>query len=214
MFDVLYADPPWRYDNQQQNDPARGGVTYPTMSMKELADLPVRDIVADNAIMFFWVTMPKLLDSVYEHPNPLEIIHAWGFRPVTRAFLWVKTNRLGAAVSDEDNLEEYPSFYSGLGRYTNGNPEDCILCRRGRGLERHAKNIKELLIHPIGRHSAKPQEVYKRIDAMYPQANKLELFARRDNVPDGLRQWTHTGLDYDGVRVEDFINEVIAGRLS
>lgn len=200
-YDVLLLDPPWEYSNKQNNDPARGGITYNTLSMQDLYNLPMQNRVKDNAMMFCWVTSPKCLDS---GPSVVDIIKKWGFTPVTFAFVWVKTTKNGVAISDETNLEEYSSWYSGLGSYTNTNVEMCILARRGKTLPRKQKNIKQLLFAPLGAHSAKPKEQYTRIDSLY-DGDKVELFARKQNPPPS--HWHATGLDYDGVDVREWLTQ-------
>ena len=90
IYKLGLIDAPWKYDNEQQNDPKRGGIQYPTLSMKELAEIPIGKAFAADSVLFVWVTFPKLVDSFYEQYNPLSIIHHWGFRPVTVAFVWVK----------------------------------------------------------------------------------------------------------------------------
>lgn len=189
-YDLLLADPPWEYDNKQQNDPARGGIIYPTISMKDLAELPVSNIANENSLLVCWVTWPKLCDQYYEKYDPLSVMRAWGFRPVTAIFVWVKENANG-------------SFYSGLGRYTNSNTEFAIIARKGKMLKRKAKNVKQLIIASIGKHSAKPQEQYERLDQLFGNVSRIELFARRDNPPPS--GWMATGLDYDGVDIRDFL---------
>lgn len=219
-YSLILTDNPWEYDNKQQNNPARGGMTYPYLSMNALADLPVHKIAADNAILVYWVTFPKLVDSFYKDAakhNPLSIIHTWGFRPVTALFLWIKLNKStrirnkGADPyweEDKNDANEYEhiktsDFYSGLGKYTNSNAEMAIVCRRGKGLPRIAKNVKQLIFAPIGEHSAKPQEQYTRLDALYGDVPRIELFARKQNpAPKG---WDMTGLDYDGVDIRNFL---------
>lgn len=66
MYDIIVVDPPWEYDNKQQNDPTRGGITYPTLSMKDLYHLDISSIANKDALMFCWVTAPKLMDQYYE----------------------------------------------------------------------------------------------------------------------------------------------------
>jgi hypothetical protein len=52
-FSVLYADPPWQYEN-----PPMGGSNrsienhYPTMTLEEICALPIGDIAYDNSILF------------------------------------------------------------------------------------------------------------------------------------------------------------------
>jgi N6-adenosine-specific RNA methylase IME4 len=67
-FEVIYADPPWRYDN---GTPGREIERhYPTMTQQEICALPVP--VARNAVLFLWAVSPKL-------PEALDVMAAWGF---------------------------------------------------------------------------------------------------------------------------------------
>jgi len=208
------VDPPWTYDNAQQNDPARGGIIYPTLTMEELYNIPLGSAFEDNSILVVWVTTPKLIDSFYvgkekvggskQGHSPLSIINQWGFRPVTALFAWIKTNKRGLAIYEDTNLEEYDEYYSGLGRYTNSNIELAIVARRGKGLPRLDKTVKQLIIAPIGAHSAKPQEQYSRLHRLYGDVPRIELFARKENPPPV--GWDATGLDYDGIDVREWIH--------
>ena len=204
-YDLLLADPPWTYDNKQQNDPSRGGITYPVLTMKELYDLPMYKAAADNSILVMWITHPKLMDTYYSSKekvsgvknaaeyNPLSIIRQWGFRPITTLFVWVKLNKSGVG------------YYSGLGRYTNSNTELAIVARRGKGLPRIDKTVKQLIFASIGDHSAKPAEQYDRLDRLYGDVPRLELFARKQNPPP--TGWDATGLDYDGIDIKEWIQQ-------
>jgi N6-adenosine-specific RNA methylase IME4 len=82
-FSVLYADPPWKYEN-----PPMGGSNrsienrHPTMTLEEICALPVADIAADDAVLFLWATAPKLVEC-------MEVVKCWGFLYRTCA-VWVK----------------------------------------------------------------------------------------------------------------------------
>lgn len=215
------VDCPWLYDNRQQNDPKRGGIIYPQLTMYELYNLPIGNAFADDSILFYWVTLPKLMDTYYSSKekvggvrnkseyNPLSILRNWGFRPVTAAFVWVKLNPKANVLFDHTGPSiRLDDLYSGLGQYTNSNVELCIVARKGKGLPRIAKNVKQLIFSPIGEHSAKPQEQYNRIDKLYgpmDATERIELFARKQNPPPST--WSATGLDYDGVDIREWIRQ-------
>ena len=162
-YDIIYADPPWRYDNPKNNDPAMGGITYPTMSLEDICNMPIHNIASKNCILFLWATMPKLREA-------LEVIKAWGFNYKTCAFCWVKQNPSGNGI------------YSGLGHWTNGNAELCLLATKG-APKRVSKNVKQIVLAPRGRHSAKPPEVRNRIVQLIGDISRIELFAREE--PEG-----------------------------
>ncbi len=207
-YQFIVADCPFEYDNKQQNDPARGGIQYPQMSMQDLYNLPVRDITDENCMLAFWVMMPKLVDQYYEKYDPISIIRAWGFRPVTVGFVWVKTNRRGALIEDNTVLLDYDDYYSGMGRYTNSNVECVIIGRKGKALERVNKNVKQLIFAPIGNHSEKPQEQYERYNKLWSIEDKnipaIELFARKQNPPP--KHYDGVGLDWQpSTDIRDFL---------
>ena len=110
-YDVIYADPPWSYqDNNCQGAAAK---QYPTLANEDIYKLPIAELAADNCVLFLWATYPKL-------PEALETIKAWGFTYKSIAFQWVKV---------------YPKaidkFFLGLGRWTRGNTEACLLAVKG-----------------------------------------------------------------------------------
>ena len=135
-----------------------GGITYPTMTVAELSALPVGDLAAKDCALFCWATWPLIQEA-------LQVIEAWGFTYTTCGFCWVKLNPSGVG------------WYSGLGHWCNGNTEACLFAKRGRP-QRVAKNVKQLVLAPRGRHSAKPPEVRDRIVQLMGDLPRVELFAR------------------------------------
>jgi N6-adenosine-specific RNA methylase IME4 len=158
-YKIIYADPPWKYDNEMSGNPAWGGKTYPTMPLQQIKDLPVGEIADKDCALFLWAVFPKLKEA-------LEVINAWGFKYITCTFTWVKTNK------------KKPGIYSGMGRWTNGNAELCLFAKRRRP-RRVAKNVKQIIIAPVGSHSAKPAEVRERIVRLMGDLPRIELFARQ-----------------------------------
>jgi hypothetical protein len=55
---------------------------------------------------------------------------------------------------------------------------DCAPFDR-RPLKLHDESIRNTILAPKMEHSRKPDDVHERIERMYPQASKIELFARR-----------------------------------
>jgi N6-adenosine-specific RNA methylase IME4 len=74
--------------------------------------------------------------------------------------------------------QEIGGFFTGLGYYTRANPEQCLLATRGKGLKRKARNVPRLIVAPRGRHSEKPVEAYRRIERLFGNVSRVELFAR------------------------------------
>lgn len=214
-YSLGLIDCPWEYDNRQQCDPARGGIKYPVMSMKELCDIPLYKAFNDDSLIIVWATMPKLMDSFYDGLGVLDVIHAWKFRAITALFVWVKLNR-NAAIQphgtpdfgwDDKEYIKTKDLYSGLGRYTNSNAEIAIVARRGKGLERLQKNVKQLIFAPIREHSAKPRIQYERLSRLYGMdINRIELFARDSNPPPDT--WDKVGIECNpSVDIKEWIKQ-------
>ena len=85
-FRVIYADPAWSYNDKCEGGGVQsGGVAmrhYDTMSIKDICDLPVKDISEKDSVLFLWVTSPLLEDA-------FTVIKSWGFKYKT-SFVWDK----------------------------------------------------------------------------------------------------------------------------
>ena len=86
-YQVIYADPPWAYRVWSKKGNGRSAEShYPTMSIEEIADLPVNELADENCALFLWVTFP-LLKEIWK------VIDAWGFTYKSVAFVWIKQNK-------------------------------------------------------------------------------------------------------------------------
>ena len=168
-YDIIYADPPWAYHDTLGGNAKMGAMPYPTMTNEEICAMPIGNKIAKkDSILFMWATMPKLQEA-------LDVIKAWGFKYKTCAFCWVKQNPKSGGV------------YAGLGRWVQGNAELCLLATKGHP-HRISKSVKQIVMAPRGRHSAKPSEVRDRIiQLMGEDTERIELFAR--DYADGWDCW-------------------------
>ena len=137
-----------------------------TLSLIHIS-LPVADLAAPNSALFLWATFPQL-------PEALRLIQAWGFTYKSVAFVWLKKNR------------KADSWFYGLGFWTRGNAEICLLATRGHP-KRQAANIHQFIISPIEAHSKKPDEARDKIVALMGDVPRVELFARQS--PPGWDVW-------------------------
>ena len=64
-----------------------------------------------------------------------------------------------------------------MGLWTRSNAEICILATKGHP-KREAKDIHQLIISSVKRHSQKPEEVRDRIVRLLGDVPRIELFAR------------------------------------
>ena len=90
----MLADPPWRFVNRTGKvAPEHRRLTrYDTLSVNEIADLPVIEHVADRAHCYLWVPNALL-------PEGLQVLSAWGFEYKTN-IIWHKI-RKDAVRTDE-----------------------------------------------------------------------------------------------------------------
>ena len=166
QYSVIYADPPWDYKNSITRGAAKNH--YPTMTLDEIKALPVKQLAADDSILFLWVTFPLL-------PEAFDVIEAWGFDYKTLGFCWAKVNPKTGAVA------------CGLGNYTRSNPEICLLCTRGKP-NRISKSVNSLVLSQREAHSKKPNIVRDRIkQLMGNEVPCIELFARQ--ASEGWDSW-------------------------
>ena len=170
-YAVIYADPPWDYKGQLQHagpgsaDTGGAARHYPTATLDDLKRLDVASIAAPDSLLFMWATNPHLDQAI-------DLGKAWGFAWATVAFVW-------------DKARVNPGFY------TLSQCELCLVFKRGRiPHPRGSRNERQLITARRGPHSAKPEEARRRIERMFPQQAKIELFARR-RAPD----WEAWGLE-------------------
>lgn len=157
-FDVIYADPPWKYEfSETENRSIEAH--YDTLLLEKIchykdpAGTPVQDKFADDAVLFLWSPSPKLFES-------FTVITEWGFDYRTCA-VWAK-----------DKI--------GMGYFFRQQHELLLVARRGEMPVPEPKNRPSSIINaPRLNHSRKPDEVYKLIMQMYPRDRYLELFGTR-----------------------------------
>ena len=99
------------------------------MSIDELCALPVETLAEKDCLLFLWATFPQL-------PEALRLIKAWGFSFKTVAFVWLKLNR------------KSPTWFYGLGYWTRGNAEICLLAKRGHP-KRYSKSDHQFIISQV-----------------------------------------------------------------
>ena len=156
-YSVIYADPCWSYRDKMTGHSFSLDHEYATEPLRWIQALPVGDVAAKDAALLLWVPSPML-------PDGLSTMRAWGFKYVTVAFCWAKQTSTG---KDAVNL----------GRWTMGGCEICLLGRRGK-IQRAVRNVRQIIHAVRGRHSEKPVEARRRIETLFGEVPRIELFAR------------------------------------
>ncbi len=173
-YQIIYADPPWAYWMGKDKGKWLQNTAdshYPTMSNKDICNLPIKDIADKNCILFMWATFPKLAEA-------LEVIKAWGFEYKTIGFVWIKTKKGGGIRKD------------GVGWYTMSNAEICLIGKKGK-IKRQKTGISQIVLYPRAEHSFKPPEVRDKIVQLMGDLPRIELFARKreDLFGNNLEGW-------------------------
>ena len=157
-YNVIYADPQWSFKTYSNKGKDRSPEKhYNVMNFKDICNLPVNNIANDNSVLLMWVIDP-LLDKAFE------VINAWGFKYKTVGFTWAKTNR------------KSEGYFTGLGYWTRGNPEMCLLATKGKP-KRLSKSVPQLVVEKRREHSRKPDIMYNHIENLL-EGPYIELFAR------------------------------------
>jgi N6-adenosine-specific RNA methylase IME4 len=164
-FRAIVADPPWHTKNYTPDIGNRDTRRhYRTISVKEIAALPVAEIVAPDCHLFLWFPHAHLLEA-------LEVTKAWGFKYSSIAFTWVKLKKNCRVLTSESD------FHVSMGHTTRKSCEYCLIGRRA-SLRRLSGGVNEVIIAPRREHSRKPDEIYARIE-QYCTGPYIELFARQ-----------------------------------
>lgn len=169
-FSTIVADPPWRFQNRtgKMAPEHRRLSRYNTLTLDEIAALPVGDISADPAHLYLWVPNALL-------PDGLKVMEAWGFNYKTN-IIWHKIRKDGGSDG------------RGVGFYFRNVTELLLFGIRGKNARTLAPGRSQ--VNYIGsrkrEHSRKPDEQYDVIESCSP-GPFIELFARGDR--DGWAMW-------------------------
>lgn len=154
-YSVILADPPWHYSNGRVGDNRRVENHYPTMPLKEILALQLPELTGD-AVLFLWAPAAMLTDAIV-------VMLAWGFH-YKSGMVWVK-----------------PSI--GVGYWARQRHEHLLIgAKRNAHPPEPARRFDSVIDAPRRQHSAKPWAAHDIIEAMYPDARRIELFARERKV--------------------------------
>ena len=178
-YQVIYADPPWPEANgvyvMRQQRATQGAAykekpRFKTMLIKEICELPVEKLTADDCVLFLWCTARHL-------PFSFEVIKAWGFKYINIGFAWMKQN----------SKKGDPFF--GVGVWTRQNIELCLFATKGEPYKMiKSHSVNQAVYEPIDKTTMKkPDTVRTRIEQLFGDVPRLELFARQK--PKGWDTW-------------------------
>ncbi len=176
-FSLIYADPPWRWGHFGQDETVneKGASRTPEQHYKTLTDeeimafkvrgMRVADIAHEDAALLLWCTSSNV-------HRALEIMKWWEFEFKASA-VWIKDK-------------------GGMGLIFRNWHEILLYGTRGK-MPGPQYQPPSAFKYSRGKHSAKPPEIRKEIEKMYPdfdKATRLELFARGK-----VEGWSTYGLE-------------------
>lgn len=175
-YRTIVADPPWYYDSWPGStmsgvmkgytkdtwvrDPKRRkAIDYPTMTVEQIADLPIADLAEPAGChLYLWTTNHYLSDA-------FAVARAWGFR-YSQTLVWAKT----------------PMGLGPGGTFAQ-NAEYCLFCRSGS--LKHTKRLDSVWFNwprqGMRTHSKKPEAFIDMVESVSP-GPYVELFARRHRL--------------------------------
>lgn len=169
-YDVIYADPPWSFDNYSEKGEDRNAKSwYDCMDIEDIWRLPVGDIAADDSMLAMWATFPLL-------PEAIETCRRWGFRYVTVGHVWIKLNK---SVGLRTIVDVVKDVFMSTGYWTRSNAEIVIFASRGQP-KRRSKSIRQVVFAPRDIHSAKPLVFRSNLEKLLVAERRVELFCRRE----------------------------------
>jgi len=156
----IVIDPPWPVQKiLRDKRPNQDVMDYPTMTLDQIVDLPIKDLVLeDGCHVYLWTTHRFL-------PDALEMFKKWGVK-YQCLMTWVKPT----------GMTPFTWMY---------NTEHVLFGRVG-SLKVERMGLKLSFEAPVQKHSRKPDAFYNLVREASP-GPRLELFARQTR--DGFTVW-------------------------
>ena len=175
-FTTILADPPWRFENRTGKMAPEHNrlLRYPTLSINEIMNIPVKEITTNPAHLYLWVPNALIKEG-------LEVLESWGFTYKTN-LVWYKIRKDGGPDG------------RGVGFYFRNVTELILFGIKGnlRTLDPGRTQVN-IISSRKREHSKKPDETYELIESCSP-GPYLELFARGSRK--NWSAWGNQAQDY------------------
>lgn len=166
-YSAILADPPWSYRMYSEKGQAKSPEAhYDTMSLPDIARLPVGQLAGPDCYLFLWSTWPHL-------PQALHVMRQWGFDYVTGGS-WTKRTQSWSLAFGTGYVLRSASEPFLVGKI--GRPE--IASRSQRNVILAPEDLPDTIEALRREHSRKPVEMRQLIDQLLPRGYFCELFAR------------------------------------
>lgn len=197
-FDVILADPPWTFGDElkamKASKKRSAKSQYSLMSTSDICNLDVKGLAnPQGCVLALWVP-----STLLEHG--MRVMNSWGFS-LKQTYIWVKLKKEHEKESDLDKKTKI-----GMGRLFRQVHEISLIGTSGKSVYKmlRDKSQRSVSFNVNAGHSIKPETLHKKLDKMFPDANKLELFGRRL-----VSGWTVIGDGVTGVDIRTSISELV-----
>jgi len=162
-YGIIYADPPWPFRTWSAKGRDRSpDKHYSEMTLQDLAALPVRDLADNPCVLALWVPWANLPDAIW-------LAGMWGFKYSTCGFVWHKLTAGGMSWMKK-------------GYTTRQSTECCLFFKPHKGAMPKVRchNLDQF-VERLGaaRHSEKPTVFMDRLEMLFGDVARVELFARK-----------------------------------
>lgn len=191
-FSVIIEDPPWVFKDKLSMASGNRGAAgrYPLLEDNIITQLPIEELAEPNALLGIWCPSALFMQGMLMMAN-------WGFEH-KQIWTWVKTKKHPTGEFDASAL----AF--GMGRLTRNCTEHLLVGTRGNMLQYlQNKSVRNCFPHPVLEHSKKPEIIQDALDSMFPDAARIELFARRQRPG-----WTCVGNEAPDTYGEDIFDSL------
>lgn len=159
IYQLIYADPPWKQQQAGKKkvrpNSSGGKLPYEVISLDEIKNHIKSINTEENSILFLW-TIDKYLFQAQKIAEEL------GYKLHAR-MIWNKVTGIPACFTIRYGHEYLLYMYK-------GKLIPVSLEERGK--------IHTVFTEQVKKHSQKPEIAYKIIERLYPNLNKLEMYAR------------------------------------
>lgn len=169
-YGIVYTDPPWKQSKgglRKARPNQTRELDYPTCSISDISDMhkTVIEHCSSNHNIFMWTIDRYLFDTE-------DMMKKLGYELHAR-FVWDKENGVCPAFTIRFSHEYLLWFY----------PKGKMLKPAKETVGKYTTVLRE----PSTKHSKKPECAYIMLETMFPDTNKIEMFAR--NERNGWDSW-------------------------